>query len=78
MTENKKKDYIVSKVNAFKKERMNQRDAAVEVLAYKLQTEIPEAIQKCEKVPDLKECDKDISRMLNFLVEVMGVKPKDV
>ena len=57
----KKNDYISLKCNPFKEYRKNQRKAAIEELAEKLKTEIPEVIQKCKTTHDLPECANDIS-----------------
>ena len=37
-----------------------------------------EALKKCKKVANLPACVNDISGMMNFMVNVMGVKPEDV
>ena len=66
------------KANAYKEGRKNQRDTAVVERVEKLKTDIPEAIKKCKTKNDLETCGTDISEILNFLVEVMGLKPKDV
>ena len=68
-----KGSYTNPKCGAFKKERENQRDAAIMKRAEALKTEIPEAIKNCKTVEDLPACANDVSAMLNFSIEVLGV-----
>lgn len=68
-----KGSYTNPKCGAFKTERENQRGAAILERAEALITEIPEAIKNCETVQDLPACANDVSAMLNFSLEVLGV-----
>jgi hypothetical protein len=38
---------------------------------------VPETIKNCKKVNDLDACSEDIRHILNFCIEILGVKPKD-
>ncbi len=78
LSTNNKAEHIRATLNPYKKRRADERDAAVSKRVEELKIEIPEAIKKCKTVSDLPACVNDIKWMLNFLVEVMGVKPKDV
>jgi hypothetical protein len=40
-----------------------------------LQSEITKAVQNCKKVNDLDACSEDIKHILNFCIEILGVKP---
>ena len=42
-----------------------------------LQTFIPEAVKNCIKVKDLEACSEDVRHILNFCIEILGVKAKD-
>ena len=43
-----------------------------------LKNEVPKAIDKCHKEPNLPACVNDIDVMLNFAIEELGVKPENV
>jgi hypothetical protein len=45
--------------------------------ALELETEIPEALKHCKQVKDLNACSEDIRQIMNFCIEILGVKPKD-
>ena len=78
LTRKDKGNYINPGCNAFRAERLKQRDATVEKRVKELEVEIPKAIQKCKTVGDLPACVDDISGILNFMIEVLGVKPENV
>ena len=40
--------------------------------------ELTEAIKKCKKVDNLPACKTDIEKMLNFVLQILGVKPRDI
>ena len=71
-------DYIRLTVDPYTKLRENERDAAVQQRIEELKIKIPEALKKCKKVDDLKACKIDIEQMLNFGLEILGVKPEDL
>ena len=72
-------DYIRPEVAKFTTERAIEavKQPIIEKRVLELQTLIPEAIKNCKKVNNLDACSEDIKLMLNFCVEVLGVRPKD-
>ena len=71
--------YINQACNQFKADRESEavKEPILKQRESELQTAIPEAIKKCKKVNDLDACSEDIRHILNFCIEIMGVKPKD-
>ena len=53
-------------------------DAAVLNRAEELKTQVPEALKKLKIVADLPACDDDMKRIMDFSVEVIGVRPENV
>ncbi len=58
-------------------EREANKASVIKQRELELNAEIPEAIKKCKKISDLDACSEDIKQMLNFCIEILGVKPKD-
>ena len=52
-------------------------DAAVLNRAEELKTQVPEALKKLKIVADLPACDDDLKRMVDFSIEVIGVKAEN-
>ena len=71
-------DHIRLTVDPYTKLRADQRDAAVQKRIEELKIEIPEALKKCKKVGDLKACKNDMEQIVNFALQILGVKPEDM
>ena len=54
------------------------KDPIVEKRAQELKTKVSKAIEECKNVNDLPTCVDDIKRKMDFVVEVLGVKPENV
>ena len=52
-------------------------DAAVPKRVEELKTQVLEALKKLKKVADLPACDDDLKRMVDFSLEVIGVKAEN-
>jgi hypothetical protein len=61
---------VLRNTKAVKEYLLNKRELELKSL-------IPELVKKCKKVPDLEACSEDIRHILNFCIEIMGVKAKD-
>ena len=71
-------DHIRLTVDPYTKLRADQRNATVQKRSEELKIEIPEALKKCKKVGDLKACKNDMEQIVNFLLQILGVKPEDM
>ena len=71
--------YVNPKIMAFRADRESNkvREPLLKQRELELQTEIPEAVKNCKKVNDLDACSEDVRHILNFCIEVAGVKAKD-
>ena len=71
--------YVNPKIVAFraKRESKEVKEPLLKQRELELQNEIPDAIKKCKKVNNLDACSEDIRHILNFCIEILGVKAKD-
>ena len=71
--------YVNPKIVAFraKRESKEVKEPLLKQRELELQNEIPDAIKKCKKVNNLDACSEDVRHILNFCIEILGVKAKD-
>ena len=71
--------YVNPKLKAFREKRESNevKEPLLKQRELELQNEIPEAIKKCKKINNLDACSEDIRHILNFCIEILGVKAKD-
>ena len=71
--------YVNPKCSAFKVEResMAVKEPLLKKRELELQKIIPKAVKNCKKVKDLEACSEDVRHILNFCIEILGVKAKD-
>ena len=70
--------YSLPRSRAYKAEREKMKADIVNKRIETLKMELTEAIKKCKKVDNLPACKTDIEKMLNFVLQILGVKPRDI
>ena len=70
-------DEYIKRYVKFMEDRANEymKQLVIKKREMELQTLIPEAIKNCKKVNNSELGGEDIKQMLNFCIEIIGVKP---